>query len=146
MAVFQMMVIDIPVCLRKKIDKLRRGFLWENKEVATGGKCLVSWREICRPTKYRGLGILVLQAQSIALRTRWLWMEWTDPSKPWQSLRLPIDAKMRQLFNASINFHLGNGEKIKFWTDPWLMGMSLANRAPALFDQCTRKSYLPGML
>jgi hypothetical protein len=57
---------------------------------------------------------------------------------------LSIDAKVRQLFYASVNFHLGNGEKIKLWTDPWLMGISLENRAPALFDQCTRKKLSVG--
>jgi hypothetical protein len=43
----QMLVIDLPVWLRKNIDKPGRGFLWENKEVATGGKCLVNCKAIC---------------------------------------------------------------------------------------------------
>jgi hypothetical protein len=69
--------------------------------VATGGKCLVSSRAICSPTKFSGLGISALQAQGIALRTRRLWMEWTDPSKSWPGLHLPIDAKVRELFTCS---------------------------------------------
>jgi hypothetical protein len=54
-------------------------------------------------------------------------MQWTDPAKPWQGLPLPIDAKVRELFNASMNSHLGNGDKIKFWSDTWMLGMSLAD-------------------
>jgi hypothetical protein len=41
MHIYQLLVIDPPVWLTKAIDKLRRGFLWDNDELAAGGKCLV---------------------------------------------------------------------------------------------------------
>jgi hypothetical protein len=59
-------------------------------------------------------------------------------SKPWQGLPLPIDSKVRALFNASVRFKLGNGEKIKFWTDPWLQNLSLCDHMPDLYAVCTR--------
>lgn len=110
MPIFQMIAIHMPTWLKKMIDKVRRGFLWESKEEATGGKCLVNWKRVCRPTEFGGLGIINLAAQSIALRARWLWQTWTDGSKPWLGLDMPIDPKVRTLFNASVVFHLGNGE------------------------------------
>ena len=33
----------------KKIDKLRRGFLWNAEEETSGGKCLVNWTQVCSP-------------------------------------------------------------------------------------------------
>lgn len=33
----------------KKVDKLRRGFLWSAEEEAKGGQCLVNWKRICAP-------------------------------------------------------------------------------------------------
>ncbi|KAM0877047.1 hypothetical protein ACQ4PT_035764 [Festuca glaucescens] len=110
MPIFEMLAIAPPIWLSKAIDKLGRGFLWAKDEVAPGGKCLVKWRTLCQPMELGGLGIPNLQATSIALRTRWLWQSWTDPSKPWHGLPLPIDRKVQDLFAASVVFQLGNGE------------------------------------
>ena len=41
----------------KKINKLIRNFLWASEEEAKGGKCLVTWRKVCAPRSYGGLGI-----------------------------------------------------------------------------------------
>jgi hypothetical protein len=87
----------------------KKGFFWENKEVSKGEASALSAGRpsaFCRPTTFGGLRTSDLQAQGIAMLIRWLWQEWTDPSKPWQCLPLPIDAKVMQLFNSSINFHL----------------------------------------
>lgn len=42
MVIFQLMVVDPLVWLLKKVNKLRRGFLWAQDEEATAGKCLVN--------------------------------------------------------------------------------------------------------
>jgi hypothetical protein len=69
-----------------------------------------------------------------------MWQAWNDPSKPWQGLLLPVDDRVRALFNASVRFHLGDGNKIKFWTDPWIDGQSLKDTVPFLFSLCARKN------
>lgn len=140
MPIFQMIVMHMPIWLIKSIGKVRRGFLWEGKEITAGGKCLVNWSAICSPKDFGGLGFSNLIATSMALRARWLWQYWTDNNKPWQGLELPIDKKVRALFNASAIFHLGNGKKIIFWKDPWYNGVDLASAFPALFEHCTRKN------
>ena len=33
---------------RKKIDKIRRSFLWKGDEKANGGHCLVNWPTVCK--------------------------------------------------------------------------------------------------
>jgi hypothetical protein len=139
MPIFQMLSIAPPVWLSKAMDKLSRGFFWAKDEVAPGGKCLVKWQTVCRPTTFGGLGVRDLQAASIALRMHWLWQTWMAPTKPWQGLPLPIDDKVRSLFAASVIFHLGDGERLSFWSDCWLDGMCIKEMAPNLFKMCTRK-------
>lgn len=56
----------------KKIDKIRRGFLWKREATANGGHCLVNWSKARMPKKFGGLGILDLDLFSRALRLRWL--------------------------------------------------------------------------
>ena len=107
--IYQLLVIDPPVWLIKAIDKLRRGFLWNNDELATGGRCLVRWAAICRPLEYGGLGITDLSRKATALRVRWLWQSWTEPNKPWSGLPIDIDVRARSLFNMAVLFNLGDG-------------------------------------
>jgi hypothetical protein len=139
MHIFQLLVIDPPVWLLKVIDKLRRGFLWNNDEFAPGSPCLVSWDTVCRPRELGGLGIPNLQRVGTALRVRWLWQDWTELDKPWQGLPITTDVKVQNLFNAAVKFIVGNGNRIKFWLDPWLDGVSLEDYAPDLYKACTLK-------
>lgn len=67
--------LKIPDWVFKEIDKRRRGFLWEGKQEARCGHCLVAWTTACRPTDFGGLGIPDLRLASFALRLRWLWLK-----------------------------------------------------------------------
>ena len=133
MHIHHLLVIDPPAWLIKAIDKLRRGFLWCNDELAIGGRCLVRWAAICRPPEFGGLGIVDLQRKATALRVRWLWHSWTQTDKAWSNLPLGIDDRARNLFNSAVSFNLGDGKKISFWKDPCSNGQSLATIAPELF-------------
>lgn len=57
MALYRIMAIAPPVWFLKMIDRLRRGFLWAADESSPGGKCLVSWKQVCRPREFGGLGV-----------------------------------------------------------------------------------------
>lgn len=114
MPIFQMIALHMPAWLQKLIDKVRQEFLWGGQEVTIGRKCLADWKLMCRPTDFGGLGIIDLAAQSAALRVLWLWKSWAEPGKPWHGLDLPINQRVRNLFNASVLFHLGDGARISF--------------------------------
>ncbi|KAM0849018.1 hypothetical protein ACQ4PT_053996 [Festuca glaucescens] len=90
MHIYQLLVIDPPIWLIKAIDKIRRGFLWNNDELTSGGKCLVNWAAICRPLEFGGLGITDLQRKAMALRVRWLWHSWTVTDKAWIGMPLGL--------------------------------------------------------
>lgn len=98
----------------KKIDRLRRSFLWKGSEETNGGHCLIRWSKTMRPKCFGGQGILDLDLFSRALRLRWLWSEWTSPNRPWVGTEPPANAADRQLFRASTVVTLGDGSKAIF--------------------------------
>jgi hypothetical protein len=57
---------------------------------------------VTRPINLGGLGIPNLQFKSWALRSKWLWLEKTDPNRPCQGLKLPIQKPVRELFSESV--------------------------------------------
>jgi hypothetical protein len=75
-----------------------------------------------------------LQATNEALRVCWLWQSWTEPCKPWHGLPIPIDNKVRDLFAASVSFHLGDGHQLMFWTDSCLSIFG-ANPVPGMHQE-----------
>jgi hypothetical protein len=39
---YLLMIFDPPIWFIKKIDKIRRNFLWADDEIASGAKCMVN--------------------------------------------------------------------------------------------------------
>jgi hypothetical protein len=96
--VYILMAMSVPKWVIKSIDKIRRGFLWKGRKV-NGGSCLVRWDIVTRPLKYGGLVVSNLQYKSWVLQVKWLWLQKTDPSRPWHGMNLPIQ---QQADNFSI--------------------------------------------
>lgn len=137
---YHMTVFPMKKWMIKRIDKLRRNFLWKGSEEANGGHCLVNWQRVKRPKKNGGLGVLDLAMFGKALRLRWLWYEWTEPERPWAGTTLPCDVVDRQLFRMSTRVTLGNGNKAKFWQSSWIDGMAPMDIAPRLYRLAWRKN------
>jgi hypothetical protein len=53
--------------------------------------------------------------------------------RSWAGLSISIPYKARALFDMAMNVVVGNGEKIIFWSDRWLDGLTMAEMAPNLF-------------
>ena len=111
---YYLTVFELQKWAIKKIDKLRRNFLWKGMPVANGGHCLVKWSKAMRPKSFGGLGILDLDLFSQALRLRWLWFQWTSPDRPWVGTEPPVNAVDRQLFRVSTTVTLGDGATASF--------------------------------
>lgn len=45
---YHLTVFPLKKWVEKKIDKIRRAFLWTGSEQANGGHCLVNWKRVCR--------------------------------------------------------------------------------------------------
>uniref|UniRef100_A0A453A0P5 Reverse transcriptase zinc-binding domain-containing protein n=1 Tax=Aegilops tauschii subsp. strangulata TaxID=200361 RepID=A0A453A0P5_AEGTS len=126
--------------LIKRIDKLRRGFLWRGEDEAAGSHCAVNWKQVCSPTRFGGLGIKNLELFSRSLRLRWLWNSWTSPSRPWISSQMPCSATDLALFNTATSITLGNKRSTKFWSSSWLNGSAPKNIAHNLYKLVRRKN------
>jgi hypothetical protein len=72
------------------------------------------------------------------LSGKWLWQSKKASDKPWLHLPICIDTQAWALFNAAVQFNLGDGLKINFWHDPWLDGVSIVPLL--LFKHCTNRS------
>jgi hypothetical protein len=133
MSVHLLIAINVPKWFIKAVDKIRRGFLWQGKEKANGGCCLVAWEKVLRPLDLGGLGIPNLEVMAWALQIRWQWFKKTRADRPWTDLELPSHPNSIALFTIAVTTEVGNGNNTLFWTDRWLHGCSIENLAPTVF-------------
>jgi hypothetical protein len=120
MPVHLLIAINVPKWFIKAVDKIRRGFLWQGKEKANGGCCLVAWEKVLRPLDLGGLGIPNLEVMAWALQIRWQWFKKTRADRPWTDLELPSHPNSIALFTIAVTTEVGNGNNTLFWTDRWL--------------------------
>ena len=137
--VYFLTVVEPKKWMIKRIDKIRRGFLWRGVSEAKGGHCLVAWETVKRPKLKGGLGVLDLEKFSRALRIRWLWYRWVDPDRPWVGSPVPCSEVDKQLFRCSTQVTLGNGRTALFWESPWGGGRAPRDLAPQLYKLAWRK-------
>jgi len=64
MPIYLLIAISVLKWFIKAVDKIRKGFLWQGKEKANGGCCLVAWEKVMRPLDLGGLGIPNLEVMA----------------------------------------------------------------------------------
>lgn len=139
MPMYLMIAIGVPKWFVKAIDKIRRECIWQGKEKANGGCCLVAWDKVTRPLDLGGLGIPNLEVTAWALQMRWLWFRKTRPDRPWTDLELPAHPNSVALFAIAITTDIGNGKHMMFWTDRWIHGCSIENLALSVFAAVSKR-------
>lgn len=113
--IYVLLAIDVPKWFIKAINKSRRQFLWAGRKQLSGGHCPVNWQRDTRPLHLGGLGVHDLQTLAWALRMRWLWMERTDPDRPWAILNVKVPQAAAAMFVISISTTVGDGGSTSFW-------------------------------
>jgi hypothetical protein len=113
-AIYYLTPLSIPASTIAFINKIERAFLWSAKDHTTGAKCKVNWELVCRPKKHGGLGILHMDKFATALRLRWPWLEWKDPTKIWARSGNPCSEHDMEIFYAATIITVGNGRKTPF--------------------------------
>jgi hypothetical protein len=58
MLVYTAISIELPPWLRKAMESIMKGFLWNGSEVVQGGKCLVAWAWVQWPRHLGSLGVI----------------------------------------------------------------------------------------
>ncbi|WVZ64896.1 hypothetical protein U9M48_014346 [Paspalum notatum var. saurae] len=120
------MDINVPKEVLQEIDKF-------GNENLTGGKCKVNWPMVARPLDLGGLGVLDTHRFARALRLRWLWQQWEDPSVPWAGIETPCNDTDKLLFAAATIITIGDGTKASFWHCTWVEGQRPKDIAPDIF-------------
>ncbi len=123
--IYLMMAMDLP--------KWRRGFLWKGQENVNGGSCLVSQDRACWPLQYGGLGIHNFEKLRWALRVRWIWLQKTDPTRPWAGLPIQVSQSVRTLFNIAVVTQLVMVRRPSFGLTIGCKGKQLRNGLLASF-------------
>lgn len=116
----------------KRIDEIRREFLWKGRKDVKGGHCLVGWQQVCRPLHLGGLGIHNLEVLSWSLHMIWLWLAKNQPDFPGNLLEIQVHPCAAALFASSMCSIVGDGAQTLFWKDRRLFGNSIAELAPEL--------------
>jgi hypothetical protein len=70
---------------------------------------------------------------------RWLWLQKTEPNRPWCSPPIQVPDKARAFFSMVLTSKVGNGANTLFWTDKWIHGQKIADLVPRLFDTIPKK-------
>jgi hypothetical protein len=60
-------------------------------------------------------------------------MELAEVAKPWNGLEFDIPEEANNLFQAATLCILGDGQKLKFWTNKWMGNFCISDLAPNLF-------------
>ena len=95
---------------------------------------MLAWSKVTRPPELGGLGISQLQQLGWALRMRWLWLQKTEPNKPWAIFPIKLHHSVKSFFSVAIVSKVGNGRNTLFWTDNWVHGQNLQKLVPHLFE------------
>ncbi|GJN37129.1 hypothetical protein PR202_gb26054 [Eleusine coracana subsp. coracana] len=130
--IYTIMAIDLPQWALKEVDKHRRGYLWRGRKEERGGHCLVTWGKVTRPNELGGLGISDLRNLGIALKARWLWLQKTNPNRPWNMLQIQVPEQVKAFFSIAMASEVGDGMTTLFWEDRWIHGQRIVDIAPRL--------------
>lgn len=139
----------------KKVDRIRRDFLWSGLDIDHPRCCLVGWKNLCRPHDQSGWSILDLASFNQSLLGKWWWKFIMDPSYcgakviqfnygfsraslwPNQSGRISFFWRgvlsclpaLRSCFSNEVI----TGKETFFWKDYWIIGIALMYLWPAEF-------------
>jgi hypothetical protein len=157
--IFAMGALDLPPALLRIIEGLRRSFLWSNADRTSGAKCLVAWKDVCRPKQEGGLGIKSLADKNRCLQMKFVHRLFSDPSAPWPKWFWQNGGTRRfasgphadhlagllPLYRNLSTCQVGDGRHTSFWLDSWI-GRPLYGRFPALFSRALDKEVCVGSM
>ncbi|XP_068483362.1 uncharacterized protein [Phaseolus vulgaris] len=158
---FFMSLFKLPSVVAEKLVRLQRNFLWgwgsDGRKIAW-----VSWKKVCEPRDYGGLGVIDLRKFNLALLGKWIWRLGTDKGGLWKEILVSKYGGWRNLrevgkirkgslwwkdlmevwasegwgrsFEDGFQWDVGDGKGISFWEDSWLSCGALKVVFPRLFS------------
>lgn len=155
----------LPATILNRIERLRRQFLWGESTNSQRKLHLIGWDRICQDKTDGGLGVSLIKNRNHILLAKWWWRAYSERDSFWNKLfvscydpkwnydigglnprdcspvvRSIITIKNEarcDLVSAKSNFKwsCGNGYRIFFYEDVWLLDTSLVSRFPSLYSK-----------
>nr|GEV05176.1 RNA-directed DNA polymerase, eukaryota, reverse transcriptase zinc-binding domain protein [Tanacetum cinerariifolium] len=158
--IFHMSMFRVPVKVFQVLESIR-GRFFNGHEMGSNEASWVKWTNVLMDKKHGGLGVSSLYALNRSLMIKWIWRFFTQKESLWaevisaihwdydkaesrchaigRSCWLSIVNEVRILKNKGMNIFdfmylkVGNGDKVKFWTDHWFAGGIIKDICPRLF-------------
>uniref|UniRef100_A0A2N9IIB3 Reverse transcriptase domain-containing protein n=1 Tax=Fagus sylvatica TaxID=28930 RepID=A0A2N9IIB3_FAGSY len=138
---YTMSSLLLPKTICNKIDSTLRGFWWGSSP-GKNHMCLKSWKSICQPKSYGGLGLRRSLDTNQALISKMGWSLATDENKTWVSLLkakylkgvpfMQISPslnsswlwkgilKSKTILSKGLCMKIGDGQHTPIWDTPWI--------------------------
>lgn len=150
--------------LEKKINRIRKRFLWNAIDKSSNKYLLVSWGQVYRPKEVGGFGIMDLRTFNISLMAKRWWHLLIRNQGSFQKLQITkygpqrgtqyggtMNAYNTQTFQKgmlvfkylvwhSLEYSLGNGQNIAFWYDKQCLQNSLKIMFSNIFQKSINKN------
>jgi hypothetical protein len=101
---------------------------------------LAAWARVCRPLELGGLGIFSINELRFALKMHWVWLQKTEPNRPWSSLPLHVPRKVWDFLKMAMQSKVRNGASTLFWSNRWLGGQRVADIAHLLLETIPKRT------
>ncbi|RVW53160.1 LINE-1 reverse transcriptase-like [Vitis vinifera] len=163
MPLYQMSLFRMPKSVAQRLEKLQRDFLWGGGNLERKVH-LVNWEVVCTEKEKGGLGLRKLVPLNKALLGKWIWRFACEKENLWKQVLLAkygqegfgwMTKKANGTFGVGVwkeilkekdwcwenmAFTMGNGTKIRFWTDLWCGCTVLSQRFPHLYGMATHRN------
>lgn len=151
-----------PVSVIKKLEKLFRNILWNDKD-GNHKSHLVKYDVVTCEKSRGGLGVKKLQILNSSLIMKWLWRFGTEKEALWRIIiaekygEEPFGwnskiskaaygcsvwkgiCKFFSPFSSNIRMQVGDGNNTSFWGDRWIADIPLREQFPAVYAVCENK-------
>jgi len=164
---YYLSLFKVPKKVANDIVRLQRKFLWCGSKEGRYMP-LVNWEVVMKQKSEGGLGVGDIVSKNAALLLKWWWRFASEEDALWKTVvqaihnekegRIPDEKhsnipgpwqNVKRLLNdqgsASLQFlqqlrvEVGNGEKTRFWEDPWMQDGVLKQVFPELYKLSTQK-------
>ncbi|RVW70583.1 putative ribonuclease H protein [Vitis vinifera] len=163
MPIYQLSLFRMPKMVARRLEKLQRDFLWGGGSLERKVH-LINWEAVCAQKEKGGLGIRRIARLNKVLLGKWLWRFAFEEDKLWKKVIMEKFGQeglgwrtneARGTFGVgvwkeilkeadwcwdNIEFKVGKGTKVRFWTDHWCGNAALSQTFPLLFELAAHRN------
>ncbi|XP_028110331.1 uncharacterized protein LOC114308845 [Camellia sinensis] len=118
--VFYLSLFKMPEGVVRELEKLQATFLWGGSELEKK-IYMIKWEELSKRVDQGGLGIRKIRDVNKCLLIKWWWRFGSEK-----------DALWKRVIHSRYKMEVGDGRRIRFWSDTWCQSACLNDEFPTL--------------